>query len=373
MTGENLTARADRSAKGKAPRAPRPGRPRGISAFTWAVWPWMNWLLPAFFIFHGYLDGTGGWMTLALAFASPLLLPAFGLLGSLPRFILRRRGATATPGPIIWLLFLHGWGWVGAALAMQDTTDSSIPPPTLLQGLGAGALSAGAQAAIFLAALAVVSAAWLAVLVLAIVLPPDRPPHRGWRIAGWVSAFATPLLLAAAVMLAGFLTLQQTDGAGETVAEVQERPVDEQAERMLERHEHAQRSLSEVRALIAEDGWQPEWAGGDDCGRVAGVPCYQLAAAFGTTSTAGIPAGLDEELADLGWTVTDADAERIEATRDDLVLTVGVWGDDALIAGVLTPWWWGDEIALRERLNPGRDRPAEPADGYSADEWPPLD
>ncbi len=89
--------------------APQP-RPTsgGIRGFVWALWPVMSWLLPVFFVFHGFLGG-GGWGTLILMFTSPIFIPAMGLLGMLPRLIPRQRVHKTTPAPLVGRRFVNWW------------------------------------------------------------------------------------------------------------------------------------------------------------------------------------------------------------------------------------------------------------------------
>lgn len=78
-----------------------------FARFLWLAWPWVNWILPALLIFGYSFSNSAGWDGLFLLFLSPVLVPAFGLLGSLPRFIMRRRGYEAAPAPVGVMLAVH--------------------------------------------------------------------------------------------------------------------------------------------------------------------------------------------------------------------------------------------------------------------------
>lgn len=373
--------------------APQP-RPTsgGIRGFVWAVWPWMNWVLPIFFVVHGFF-GSGGWGTLILVFISPVFVPAMGLLGALPRFLLRRRGHTTAPGPLVWLLFVNWWGWFALTLAMQDAGDSG-PLRSLLRDMMTVPLSRDFEQFVFLGAIAAAVLAWIAVLLIAILAPKPAPaPAPGaaardpWTTVSWIAGFAVPALLVAIVVVGVQVTAQQRDAAGDTVAEVAAMPLDDQVQRAEQNYTLTQERLSAVRELIADDGWRVrnedgQWVGRSDFGSssfdclTADAECYTIEVGFQLESR---PAGFDPRSAEfradldaLGWEPTS----RASQWTDSQGFTLDVWSmasDGSLSLEVNSPVWWGDEFDLREELPARADEgDGEPARDYRADEWPPL-
>lgn len=345
--------------------APRPDKPRGIHAFVWDAWPWVNWLLPIFFCFHGLLGG-GGWETLFLTFLSPIIVPVFALLASLPRFILRKRGHTTTPEPMVWLLFLNGWSWFMAPLTLDGSTDGATNP-SILQSIAVVPLSNGFQGGMFIVCCILGVLSWAALIVLAGTLH-SATVINGWRIASWVSVFLIPVLFAVTVVIGVLTTANHLDAASETSAQVHTRSMQEQAELATERYEQTQEVASEIRALIADDDWHI--LGGLDknpyaC-RALQMDCY-LVSVESSHDTAGT--GLDRDtliaqIESLGWTPTEG-GRMVDADGRELQLITNERG--SIRVDVDSPWWWGDSWDLHE---PSRD-PTRP-ETYAADEWPSL-
>lgn len=159
---------------GAARRAPQP---QGIKGVVWRLWPWMSWILPVFFAVHGFLGTGGGWTTVILAVVSPLLIPAAGLLGALPRFLLRRRGHTMTPAPVVWPLLLHWCAWIALTLTMPGRGDGGSLPSLLQQMLGVP-MASSLERGLCYASTGVAVVSWAVVLVLAIRLGDARAPER---------------------------------------------------------------------------------------------------------------------------------------------------------------------------------------------------
>lgn len=376
---------------------PQPkSRPAGIQGFVWAVWPWMNWILPTFFVLHGFL-GVGGWGTLLLLFASPIFIPAAGLLGALPRFLLRKRGHSTTPAPIVGLLFVNWWGWVALTLTMQDAGDSG-PLMSLLRSMLTVPLSVDYEQGLYVVAICVAIAAWLAVLVIAIVLPrasaaPSSEPtmatgrgsERPWVVVAWVSAFLVPALFVATVVVGVEVTAAQPDASGDTVAEVEAMPISAQADRAQQNYERTQQRLSEVRELIAEDGWRlraedGEWVGSVGFGtrpwecRQADVECYTFEVRFSLDEA---PADFDRDrfddaLREAGWMPpeygdgwTDAEGHRLRVTVYP--------ANNRLSIELESPQWWGDTYELRNEMGWSDDESLGLGRTYRFDEWPPLE
>lgn len=366
-------------------RRPRTAPP-GIQGFVWAVWPWMNWVLPVLFVVHGFL-GAGGWGTLILLFISPVFVPAMGLLGALPRFILRRRGHRTAPGPLVWLLFVNWWGWVTVTLTMQDAGDSG-PPLSLLREMMTVPLSRDVEQFLFLGAIAAAVLAWIAVLLIAIFVRPPRTPGASsrdpWTIVSWIAAFAVPALLVASVLVGVQVTAQQRDAAGDTLVEIAAMPLADQVQRAEENYALTQERLSAVRELISDDGWRirnedGQWVGATGFGSLsfacltADAECYTIGVGFQLAST---PASFDDEGAEflgrleaLGWDPTTRDSQWTDAQG----FTLDLWSmasDGSLTVEVNSPEWWGDESDLRAELAELDD--ADASRVYRFDEWPPL-
>lgn len=358
------------------PRIPEPAPtpPRGIHTFVWYAWPWVNWLLPVFFCFRGLLSN-GGWESLALMMFSPIIIPVFGLLGSLPRFILRKRGHTTAPGPIVWLLFLYGWSWFVAPMTIPGTTDSS-PLPSLLHSFVGQPLSDKYQGVIFVGSLVVGTLAWLAVLILSALLDPQPQSgaHR-WTTVSWIAALVVPVLFVVATMVGVQVTAVSPDSDFETNAAATERPLKEQGALMLERYERVQESVSEVRAQMADDDWT--MTGGpsglsSDC-RSLYMECYFFDVDF-MHPTAG--AGVDRrelvaQVEELGWFENE---QGLLIDEDGTELSLTVYDDGRLLLRVESGWWWGSSFTLQEELSGGVERydpDAEP-ETFTDDEWPSL-
>lgn len=347
--------------------SPRPpAERRGIHEFVWDAWPWMNWLLPIFFCFHGWL-GNGGWETLFLTFSSPVIVPVFGLLASLPRFILRKRGHVTVPGGMIWLLFLNWWSWFVAPLTIAGATDGA-PFLSLLQSAIIVPLSDGYQGGLMVASAIMGVLSWVILLVLA-GTQRSLPATGRWSVISWISAFVIPLLFALVVFIGTQTTADHLDAAAETSASVSARPIQEQAERAQERYEQTQQAVSEVRSLIAADDW--EMLGGltgspHEC-RLLQMECYVVDVEF-SHETAGIGrdrAELMRQIESLGWT-SSADGEFTDFEGRELRLAITEHG--VVLLEVESPWWWGDADEIQRRLEEGGDRPGS----YAADEWPRL-
>lgn len=364
--------------------APQPRHaPDGIQGFVWALWPWMNWVLPAFMVLHGFVLGTGGWESLMLLVGSPVIVPAAGLLGALPRFVLRKRGHATTPGPIVWLLFVNWWGWVTLTITMPGVGDSGAVP-SVLRGLVTAPLSLMYEQIMFAVAVLVALLAWIAILVLACVVRVPVPPRRTWTLASWVALFAMPVVLIAAVWAGVIFTTQQRDAAGDTVAEVEAMPIAAQAARAEASYEVTQQKLSQVREVIAEDGWSARdedgaWVVGSGFGSSYGActgadaECYTFEVGF---EFAQKPAGFDgrdagfaEELEVLGWKASNRAGEWTDA--DGFTVDIVPWPDGRLEVSIESPAWWGKTHDIGEQLGEA-DADRGLARTYRYDEWPPL-
>lgn len=367
--------------------APQPRHaPAGIRGFVWAVWPWMNWVLPVLFVVHGFL-GAGGWGTLILLTTSPIFLPAMGLLGALPRFILRKRGHRTAPGPLVWLLFVNWWGWVTVTLTMQDAGDSG-PPLSLLRETLTVPLARDYEMFLFFGAIAAAVLAWSAVLLIAIFVrrpAPGATIRTPWATVSWIAAFAVPAVLVTSVFVGVQMTAQQRDAAGDTLAEIAAMPLADQVQRAEENYALTQERLSAVRELISDDGWRIRKEDGEQVGfsgfgstsyecMTADAACYTIEVGFQLAST---PEDFDDEdvefldrLEALGWEQTTRQNQWTDAQGFMLDLW-SMASDDSLTVEINSPEWWGDDSDLRGELPEPDDADADRV--YRFDEWPPLD
>lgn len=347
-------------------RSPGSGR-SDIHSFAWGVWPWMNWGLPLVAIIT---VGNGGWALLMLLMISPVLVPVLGLLGSLPRFLLRKSGITTTPAPITGLLFVHWWAWAAAMITPPGATDGS-PIPAVMQGLSPRPISGGFLQAVMLGGSGIAVACWITVLILAIVLRaraalPAAPKR--WTLVAWLAAVMLPVLFAAMIWLGGAVTAQQRDAAGETVAEAQTQAMSVQAQRALERHEQAQEQLSQVRGMIADDGWRISQRGIDRRTSFAdAVDSYGFDLRFEHEPLAEGPVdveAIEEELIGQGWT-----KDETGALVDPHGNVVEIYSNESsLQVSLVSPAWWGDSYELSDELGYGLDDAF--ARTYAYDEWP---
>lgn len=352
-------------------RAVSPMRGGGIHDLTWSVWPWVNWLLPILAIFA---VGNNGWGLLMLLVVSPVLVPVLALLGSLPRFLLRRAGATTTPPPVTVLLFVQWWAWVAAVITPPGATDSR-PIPAVMQGLSPRPLSGDFLGAVMAGGALLGVLCGVAVLVLAIILRTKTlsvPAVRRWTRASLIAAFALPVLFVALIWTGGEVTAQQRDAAGDTVAEVQAQPLSQQAARALERHEQTQTRLSEARGMIAADGWRVSARGIDQrLSSKHGVDAYGFDLEFehDRVSDEVVQAARADLLA-AGWS---------EGERGRLVDAQGysieiVAYAEVVVVSVSSPTWWGEDYDLSEELGLYDRSPSDEAfvRTYASDEWPSL-
>lgn len=347
-------------------RSPGSGR-SDIHSFAWGIWPWMNWGLPLVAIIT---VGNGGWALLMLLVISPVLVPVLGLLGSLPRFLLRKSGITTTPASITALLFVQWWAWVAAMITPPGATDGS-PIPAVMQGLSPAPISGGFLQAVMLGGSGIAVMCWIAVLVLAIVLrtktSPPAASKRGTLIA-WIAAVMLPVLFVAMIWLGGAVTAQQRDAAGETVAEVQALALSVQAERALERHEQAQGQLSLVRGMIADDGWGISQRGIDRrTSFTEAVDSYGFDLRFHHEPLAEGPVdveAIEGELIGQGW-MKDEKGALVDPHGNVVEIFSN---ENGLRVSLVSPSWWGDSWDISDELGYGLDDAF--ARTYAYDEWP---
>ena len=369
MTDHTLQVQDPGAQAGPPPKQ----RNRGIHGFTWAIWPWMSWVLPVAAVFIG---GNAGWSLIFALMLSPVFVPATGLLGMLPRFLLRKAGHTVTPAPISALLFVHWWAWVAAMISMRGSSDAA-PSPALIERLSPWTIAGSMLEVVVFVAIVVAVASWIAILVIVLVTRSRPVPAAGggtgaWTAVSWTAALLMPVALVAGGALAGAVTAQMKDAAGATVAAVQSEPADSLVAQAVTRHDEAQAQLSVVRALIADDGWTRTNRGVNDRTSYREMlPSYGLSLRF-EHDLAGIDVDLDAIRAELlasGWV---EGAEGTIVDPDGNIVTMAMT-ETGLLLSLDTPTWWGDAGEINTALGiPELPTDEFYAETFAADEWPEL-
>lgn len=333
-----------------------------IARFTWTIWPWMNWLVPAFVCLHG-LFGNGGWESLVLIPASVVLVPGTALLGALPRFLLRRQGVRQVPLSIVPLLFLVWWGWFCVGAAMPGATDSA-PLPSILNAMTGERLPSVIETALMFGGAAVAVASWLAILTIVLMRTPrprtdDPAPERGQRagvVVAWAAAFVIPAVLAASCVAGVQLQSSAVDADGDTAAVVEARDRATRDELDRQRYETTQRALSEVRTLIAPSDWTGAEARATSSRQcpwmTAATACYALDVRF-VHEVSGPPdfSALARSLTSAGWETGEPVVDEWGATElevrspDGVAVTVRHsrvrTGEQFVNVSATSPSWWG--------------------------------
>jgi len=351
----------------------RPARERrgsGIQRFVWMLWPWMNWLLPIAAIF---VVGNSGWFLLLLLVVALVLVLVLGLLGTIPQFLLGNEGWKTAPAPVAVLLIVQWWAWIAALVVPQGATYGR-PVPSIVQLLSPRPVAGDFLVTVLVASVSVGVLCWVAVLILSIILrrrSGSVSPGRGWTRGAVVAAIVPPVLLVAVIWSGGEVTAQQRDDAGATVAETAAEPLREQAARALDRYESAQSQLSEIRGMLADDGWWLTSRGFDSRSSWgSGADAYGFDLGFEYEFTAGEAPDVDTvhaELLTLGW--SEDERGRLVDPHGNTVL---MWADSRAVSVSLTsPSWWGDTDELSDELDRGVEDDAF-GRPYAANEWPGL-
>lgn len=368
--------RMDESDRVKVPR---------LAEIIWRMWPWMTWSLPVALVLVPAMSPEAGWYALFLLLLSPVIVAGAGLLGSLPRFVLRRAGHESAPVGLVWLLLLHWWSWIAVILTFRDASDTG-PVPSALSGLSPEPVSYDSVDVIRQAAGVVLVVTWLAVVTrVAAGGPFTRSAYL--VAAGYVTVLAAPALLIVATMHASEETASQRDDAGERAGDVAGLSAEAQKQRYETRYVELQESMVPMREAISPDGWE------------ATVRLQEARSADGPTGFDAYAVQLryrldraveDSEFdqiarlfEDAGWEqndspmTPDAEFEHPGGAEVDLIT-----GEDHLVIRMVSPVWWGDEDVLRdppeepdgprtmEDIEAQRRDQEEEAPTYSADEWP---
>ncbi|MGN7976775.1 hypothetical protein ACTJJ4_04320 [Microbacterium sp. 22195] len=363
-------------------------RTSGLRRATWRIWPWLNWLLPTGFVLFCLWCATitRGESAFLIVVASPLLIPAAGLLGALPRFVLRRQGAQATPLPQVTLLAVLWWSWAALAAAMPDRTieldpSESVPVPSLLHRLVGDPAGGVLSTWVFSAAIVCGVAAWILLLVRGLGALAIRHPRR-WERAGCAAFALAPLLLAGVGGLGVALGQVQTDAAGEPRAQATARNADEQIALAEQRYDAVQQVVADLRAAAAPGGWDSQQACAeslDDDGR--GWDAYRLRIGFRHAASFDLDhAALAKAITDAGWSITrDQEGSLlIEATGPQGAhLRFAADGDAPLsITATAGSFWQSADRPVSSSWCSAHggysSSPGVRGDGADAAWWPPL-
>lgn len=303
--------------------------------------------------------GTGDLELYFLLSVSWIVIPVAALLALVPYFIVRARGWRAVPGNSIGLLLLNWWSWVVVACAIPGKlTGGGLP--SVLELLVSESMSRAWNDRILAAALIVGCASWVALLLTTVAAGRVRAPSRRQMGAGLAVAIGAPCVAFVAAMLGGVFENAREDAAGERPELASERAIDEQLELLAEREERTQASLSEVRRMIASDGWAEAYPWMfRSCEREAN-PCYDIYTSAEVTRThidARDRARLDDELHNAGWRSSSrpqyCHGSDIESYRNEEGQRLCVeYGDETVAVALISPPYWGDLFELRGAAGP---------------------
>ncbi|MFG6475956.1 hypothetical protein ACFXP7_06160 [Microbacterium sp. P06] len=373
MTSPGVAGRDPEPSAGDATPEPA-GPPSGIARVTWMAWPFVAWGLPIFLVVRGFISDNGGWEALIFLVLSPVLVPGAGLLGVLPRFLLRRKGVRTTPSPIVPLLHVHWWSWIAGIITIPGIGDSG-EMPSLLRSVVSAPISRPAETVIFSAALVIAVATWLVILILAVARRPSTsPPGPGRTVVGWVALFAAPALLVGAVAIAAGATSNQRDAAGDTVTAAASRSLSEQTDLAVQRHDETQAMLVPLREEFGPTGWVATSAGfgWSDCKKLA-AECYDFELGFRLDPRLGdtTPELLAERLGAEGWD-TWHDSMNVSAENPAGYTLDISYSPTGVEIELFSPDWWGDVYDIRRELEARSGSSSEIAESYTYEEWPPL-
>lgn len=162
-----------------------------VNRLTWNVWLWLVWLLPVLLIVAKML-APGGQEKIFLMVLSPIIILVAGVLGWLPRLILKRRGFRSSPSGVSAVFAVHWWAFSMCLLAI-DSADHIGPLPSLLN-LMLPFLPEAISGGVVLISMWVTGLSYAALVALAIFIPVQASQRRGsW--APLLAVVATPVVL----------------------------------------------------------------------------------------------------------------------------------------------------------------------------------
>ena len=191
-----------------------------------------------------------------------------------------------------------------------------------------------------------------------------------------VSLLMPLVLLVAAALVTPLIVDQRRDFAGDTLAEVKNRPIEEQTQLLLDRYETAQGELADVRLAIQADAAWTEldgWplGGGANCASY-GADCYRLEISFFLNRQVTQPEmqSVSERLEKEGWEISTGSSGFTAYHPDGRQVTVAPLDGDASRVDYTSQSWWGDRERFLELAETSRS--VEEQHLYAGDEWPPL-
>lgn len=162
-----------------------------INRLTWNVWLWLVWLLPAVLITIK-MFAPGGMEKLFLMLLSPVIILLAGVLGWLPRLILKKRGFRYSPSGVSAVFAVHWWAFSLCVLGI-DGADHIGPIPSPLS-LALPFLGDGSSSGIVWVSMWMTGLSYAALVALTIFTPAQTQQRR----ASWtalVAVVATPVVL----------------------------------------------------------------------------------------------------------------------------------------------------------------------------------
>lgn len=363
--------------------APRPVTLKRVSSPTstnfdrvlFAAWPFVAFILPA-----AACWGFGDLEYYFLFSASWIIIPLTGLLSLIPYFVARARGWRTVPGSSLGPLILNWWSLV----VVVCTTPGKLTGggrASVLELLTSETMSRAWNDRLLIAALLVGAASWLAVVVTTVSAGAPRPASLLQIRVGQVVVIAAPCLALLTAVLGGTIDSSHADAAQERPEAALARTLDEQLVLLAQREELTQSSLSEVRQLIAADGWVDAYPWlFRSCEREA-YPCYDI---YATASLPRTPndhtrdALFTDQLHDAGWRSAAQPpychgSNITSFQNDDRQRLCVIYDDETISVALISPHYWGDLFALRDAAPPDtlifhpqvRDHSAS----YRWDEW----
>ena len=266
-------------------RAKKP-KAKGVGVL-WRSWLWVSWFIfPAAFLFRSFA-GVGGWESLFAVLFSPLIVPGVGLLGAVPRFVLKHRGFRSIPVSVGVTIVTSCWGLVMICLSMPGATDAA-PIESVVRATF-GFVSQRAEETLLGISFIVWVGAYLAALVLVFVLRPAPPAlagaveaavpqqfgaagiaapdaepapaaaHRARRsnIAALIAVCVVPAMLIGGAVAADYVSMNgERDFGGQKEIEVAGLSLDQQRDRHEAQWREAQEALAPLRTEISPTGWR---------------------------------------------------------------------------------------------------------------------
>lgn len=342
------------------------------------AWPFMAFGLPAA-VCLGFGDLEGYF----LIPASIIVIPVAGLCALIPYFLVRARGWSAVPGSVAWALALNWWCWITVVATIPGKLTGG-GNASVLELLTLQTMSLAWNQRVLVTALIAGVVSWVVLLLAAATSGSPRGSTRFQKRAGFAVMIGIPIFVFIAAISGNAIEQSKTDGANEQPSAALARTIEEQVHLLSQREDTTQSDLSEVRRLIATDGWSSAytWMFGA-CEREAN-PCYFIYASAdvaqgGSSFDRSVARReLKDELLGTGWAAAKqpryCHGRELDSFRNgdgqQLCLT---YGDGSVKVALISERFWGSLFELRDAAGSGvlifdpqaRDQFAE----YRWDEW----